>query len=160
MPQRPSLARFIAAPLSHKLMAIEAMFELALARANTLGSARHFTKAMGQLEGRPVSATSDQQTSAATIGHMVELTSRWMPFRCVCLQQVLAVRRMMRRRHLPGTVYLGVLPDDMAKSADFTMSPGANPPPAAAHAWVKSGDRVVNGNTPDLNTYVVLGVFS
>lgn len=160
MRQKPSIARFLAAPMSQKTMAFEAMFELALARLNTFGSARHFTKLMGELEGRPVLANTDQQTKAAQIGHIVELTARWMPFRCVCLQQVLAARRMMQRRHLPTTVYLGVLPKDLQNGSASSETSSPKAPPEAAHAWVKSGDRVVNGNTPNLDEYVVLGIFS
>lgn len=160
MPQKPSVARFFAAPASSKWMALEAAFELVLARINTLGSARHFTRLMGELDGRPIAATLDQQAKAARIGHVVELAARWMPFRSVCLQQVLAARRMLRRRHLPATVYLGVLPDDLSKMADISATTSPSNTPAAAHAWVKSGDRIVNGYTSDLDDYVVVGIFS
>lgn len=160
MPQKPSIARFVAAPVSKKVLVLEAVIELVLARLNTLGSARHFTRLMGELEGRPVHADAEEQTKAATIGHVVELTARWMPFRCVCLQQVLAARRMLRRRHLPVTVYLGVLPNDLPKASEFDATDSTTATPTAAHAWVKSGDRVVNGHTSDLDAYVVLGIFS
>lgn len=141
-------------------MAIEAAFELALARINTLGPARHFTSFMGELEGRPISASAEQQSQASRIGYIVAQTARLMPFRSVCLQQVLASRRMLNRRHIPATVYLGVLPDQMPKASPGGDAPGDALPGSAAHAWVKSGDRVVNGDTTDLNKYVVLGIFS
>lgn len=160
MRRRPGVRRLLSAPFNRILLAFEAAFELALARLNTLGPAQHYTRIMGELEGRPVSAAPDQQMRAQTIGHIVELTARVMPFRAVCLQQVLATRRMLRRRHVPATVFLGILPEEARRSGE-PASPKYNADPLiAAHAWVKSGDRVVNGNMRDLERYVVLGMFS
>lgn len=159
MRRAPGISRFIAAPIGTKLMAIEAAFELFLARLNTLRSAKRFTSTLGHLEDNPVAADHEQQERASTIGHVVELTARVMPFRTVCLQQVIALRRMLRRRSIPATVYLGVMPGsqgDATKQVSFT----SDDPAMSAHAWVKSGDRVVNGRIADLNRYVVLGMFS
>ncbi|MEM9060251.1 MAG: lasso peptide biosynthesis B2 protein [Pseudomonadota bacterium] len=161
MPDRPRLSRFLSAPVSRKLLSVEAAFELVLARLNTLGSARHFTRLMGELEGRPIEAQSAQQDRAAAIGHVVALTARMMPFRAVCLQQVLAVRRMLRRRHIPSTVVLGVIPGKSAPDSVLEQPASRiGSDGMTAHAWIKTGDRVVNGQTPDLDSYVVLGVFS
>ncbi len=160
MRQKPSILRFFAAPLNDKFAALEAIFELAFARLNTLASAKHFTSLMGELEGRPVAANRDQQIRAARIGYIVEQMSRRLPFRCVCLQQALASRRMLKRRHLPATVYLGVLPEEMPGPSQQPDRRDDMLPGSAAHAWVKSGDRVINGDSPDLGRYVVLGIFS
>ena len=157
MPGALDLRRFLMASIADQLLAIEAATQLLFARLNTLGSARHFTSFMGELDGRPVDASRDQQTRAARIGYIVEKTARVMPFRCVCLQQVLAVRRMLKRRHIPATVFLGVLPDQVGARNTSTSSA---PQDAAAHAWIRSGDKVVNGDMPDLGRYVVLGMFS
>ena len=159
MPRRPGLRRLLTTPPMRVLLALEAAFELALARVNTLGSAQHFTRFMGELEGRPIGADPKQQEKAKVIGHVVELTSRVMPFRAVCLQQVLATRRMLKRRHVPATVYLGVNPGGVGADAP-TLDGLDTDTLLAAHAWVKSGNCVVNGNTRDLDRYVVLGVFS
>ncbi len=158
MRRAPGISRFLAAPAGTKLMAFEAAFELVLARMNTLRSARKFTGALGQHEGQPIAADDQQQERAASIGHVVELTARVMPFRAVCLQQAIALRRMLRRRDIPATVYLGVLPDTGQAASGGAIA--GDHLPMAAHAWVKSGDRVVNGRIADLNRYVVLGMFS
>lgn len=159
MRRAPGISRFIAAPFGTKMMAFEAAFELLLARLNTLRSAKQFTSTLGELAGQPVLADPAQQERASAIGHIVELTARVMPFRAVCLQQVIALRRMLRRRNIPATVYLGVMPD---ADAEVTVKPSlsAGELPIAAHAWVTSGDKVVNGRTSDLSRYVVLGVFT
>jgi hypothetical protein len=141
-------------------MVLEAVFELAIARVHTLASAKHFTSLMGELEGRPIAANPDQQAHASRVGYVVEQTARVMPFRCVCLQQVLAARRMLRRRHLPATVYLGVLPEEMPSPMARTSISEERLPGTAAHAWITSGDKVINGNSADLGKYVILGTFS
>ena len=154
-----SIFRFFAAPTRSKLLALEALCELTLARARTLLSARYFTRKMGELEGTPIQANPRQQDHAARIGHVVALTAQFVPFRAVCLQQVLAVRRMLKRRHIPATVFLGVQ-RSASVDLDRHVSAGTAAEDMAAHAWVKSGDRVVNGKTPDLDSYIVLGMFS
>ena len=153
--------RFLKAPLSRKLLSLEAAFELASARLSTFRSARHFTRLMGQLEGRPIQAQPCHQERAALIGQVVAATARVMPFRAVCLQQVLAVRRMLSRRHIPSTVILGVLPERTGSAnVAETSSEQVYEDEMTAHAWIKTGDRVVNGQAPNLDSYVVLGVFS
>ena len=159
MRRAPGISRFLAAPAATKLMAFEAAFELVLARLITLTSAKRFTSALGQQKDQPVAANQEQQERATTIGHVVELTARAMPFRAVCLQQAIALRRMLRRRNIPATVFLGVMP---GAGGDIPDSPpiGGGELPMSAHAWVKSGDRIVNGKIAGLNRYVVLGQFS
>ncbi|MEM7213336.1 MAG: lasso peptide biosynthesis B2 protein [Pseudomonadota bacterium] len=160
MPDRPGLRRLLGAPPTRILLAVEAGFELTLARLNTLGSAKHFTNMMGELDGRPIDADAAQQDRAQLIGHIVEITARVMPFRAVCLQQVMATRRMMKRRHLPSTVFLGVLPNENDPATSATHHMSTQETLIAAHAWVKSGDRIINGKVHDLDRYVVLGIFS
>ena len=161
MPGPTRLVRALRAPLSSQLLAAEAFAELTLARINTLFPAKHFTRLMGALEGTPIQANPEQQAQAQRIGHIVTLTAGAMPFRVVCLQQVLAVRRMLHRRHIPSTIYLGVLKNDPLwdrQGSRSTMSIDGSE--SGAHAWVKSGELVVNGKTVNIDEYVILGIFS
>ena len=160
MPGKTSFRRFADATFPDKLLALEACVFLTAARLSTLRSAKHFSSRMGELEGSPVRASPEQQTRAARIGYVVAQTARWMPFRCVCLQQVLAVRSMLKRRHIPATVFFGVLPDGFASIDTADGHPHDTSSGSIAHAWIKSGDRIVNGETHDLGTYVVVGMFS
>jgi hypothetical protein len=58
--------------------------------------------------------------------------SRRAPWRCMCLEQGLAAKMMLRRRGLASTFYLGVArPDSDA--------------PAKAHAWLRCGSYYVTG---------------
>lgn len=58
--------------------------------------------------------------------------SRRAPWRCLCLEQGVAAKMMLRRRHIPSTLYLGVTRDKGASVAK-------------AHAWVRSGTYFVTG---------------
>lgn len=132
-------------------MALEAAWFLALSRIATLGHPSRYTKRLGDMQGTPIAAPPDQVTVAAEIGHVVTITAAAMPFRAVCLQQAMAVRRMLDRRGIPATVHLGLSRDPAKRNSDTSDT--------AAHAWVVAGDRVVNGDI-NLDDYVIVGTFA
>ena len=86
---------------------------------------------------------------AARIGELVARAGRHTPWLSTCLVQVLVVQRLLKARDIPGQLYLG---------ARFDSSEGA-PDPLAAHAWLESGGRVVNGGD-NFSGYAVLSCFS
>ena len=135
------------APMRGKLLILEAVWQLARARFDTTRPASHYTRFFGTLHGEATVPTPEQEALAADIGGLVARVARGMPFEARCLQQVLAVRRMLDRRGVPAVVYLGL--DRTAMKAEDRI----------AHAWVKSGQRVVNGDIA-LERYAVVGVFS
>lgn len=137
---------FARASFLHQRIALEAMFELTRARMDTLRPAERYTRHLGQMDGTPPPADAQQQARARRIGRIVERVAPFMPFRALCLQQALAVRRMLDRRGLPATVYLGLSHEPVGGKR-------------AAHAWVKSGERVVNGDV-NLDRFAVVGVFA
>jgi hypothetical protein len=124
---------------------------LARARLITLLPARIYTRDFGSMNGVPDAAElAVCPEEASEIGRMVETVAQAMPFRALCLQQAVATRRMLRRRGMRATVYLGV----KCKAAADDM-PGED---SAAHAWVKVGSQVVNGGG-NLGDYAVVGRF-
>lgn len=144
---------FVRASARRKALALEAVAELVRARAMTLLPARIYTADFGTIATAEAAADDDmgaEAERAAEIGRMVEVVARFMPFRARCLQQAIAVRRMLRRRDVKATVLLGV----SRNAADR----GASPPVAAAHAWVTVGARVVNGDA-NLASYTVVARF-
>lgn len=149
------LGAFLRAPAGRRALALEAAAELVRARLVTLLPARVYTSEFGEMA--PPDATpagSDpapaEAERAAVIGRMVEQVAPAMPFRALCLQQAIAVRRMLRRRGVPATVMLGV-----SRNAADRAEPRKG---TAAHAWVAVGGRVVNGNA-DLERYAVVARF-
>ena len=139
-----SAAAFLRAPAARRRMAVEAGCELLRARLDTLLPASHYTRRLGRLNAAAPTAGPAEEALAAEVGHVVAVAARLMPFRARCLQQALAVRRMLARRGVPAVVHLGVARDGSARDS---------------HAWVTSGRRVVSGDT-DLGRYVVIGTFS
>ena len=140
---------FLRLPYSRKRIVIEAICELSIARIRTLRSAAHYTKYLGRLDGPPPTASAtDQQGRAEEIGNLVERIAPRMPFQALCLQQALAVRQMLRRRHIDPVVHLGLLEaPEQRGSSD------------GAHAWVEVGDRVVCGAFNGTR-YVIVGTFT
>ena len=103
------IASFLRAPGRRQALALEAAGELARARLITLLPARIYTRDFGSMNAAPDAAAAAACPEAASeIGRMVEAVARAMPFRALCLQQAVAARRMLRRRGVRATVYLGV----------------------------------------------------
>lgn len=155
MTPAPSLGAFLRAPAGHRALALEAAGELARARLMTLLPARVYTSEFGVIAqpgaAPPCGDPAPGEPECATeIGRMVEKVARAMPFRALCLQQAIAVRRMLRRRGVRAMVMLGV-----SRNAADRAEPRKG---AAAHAWVTVGGRVVNGDA-DLERYTVVARF-
>ncbi len=149
------LGSFLRAPARRKLLALEAAAELARARVMTLMPARVYTADFGRLvageaDAQPPAVDGPASERAAEIGRMVEVVARAMPFRAVCLQQAIAVKRMLSRRDLRATVLLGV----SRNAADRALAERGT----AAHAWVTVGARVINGDQ-DLARFTVVARF-
>ena len=145
------IASFRRAPGRRKALALEAAGELARARLITLLPARIYTRDFGTLNAAPdAAAVVACPEVASEIGRMVATVARAMPFRALCLQQAVAARRMLRRRDVPATVYLGV-----SRAAAGRATPGRG---TAAHAWVEVGSQVINGDG-NLGDYAVVARF-
>lgn len=126
-----TLVRFFRLPSDDRLLLAEAAFVLAAARlailllpfsviARWLGQHRAETP----IEQAPAHADISRRVSRA-----VARAARHLPWESVCLPRAIAAKRMLRRRGVASTLYLGVQPGQ-------TMS---------AHAWVRAGGIVVTG---------------
>ena len=146
------ISAFLRAPAARKLLALEAAWELLRARILTLRPATVYSPALGRLVeiDPPVGPLSDG-SEAEEIGHVVEIVGRCMPFRALCLQQAIAVRRMLDRRGIPAMVYLGIA-RDRADRAQAELG-------RAAHAWVTVGSRVISGEGV-LEKYAIVARFA
>jgi hypothetical protein len=148
------IGAFVRAPAARKGLALEAAWNLLRARFLTLRPATVYSLALGRLveadppagEVFPVGGTEAEE-----IGHVVAVVARCLPFRTLCLQQAIAVRRMLMRRGIPAMVYLGVARDSKDRvQADLGR---------AAHAWVAVGSRVINGGGV-LEKYAIVARFA
>lgn len=85
-----------------------------------------------QRETPPAIATA-QRAVAVEVSWAVQAVARHSPVAFVCLPQAIAAQRMLRRRGIASTLYLGVAPDRAA------------PALLQAHAWLRAGDKIVTG---------------
>jgi len=72
-----------------------------------------------------------QDVTASRIGSAVVTMSCHAYWRSTCLVQAVAAQLMLRRRSIPGTLYLGAV-----KDGDNTL---------LAHAWVRCGREILTG---------------
>ena len=87
------------------------------------------TARTGGAEPQTAAGKAAQAQRAAALGARVARVARAVPFRALCLQQTLALRRMLHRRGVASTIRLGVSPDRVGD----------------AHAWLIVNGRIVIG---------------
>jgi hypothetical protein len=73
--------------------------------------------------------------------------SHHLPWKSSCLVQAIAGQRMLLRRDVPSTLYLGLARD--ADSGELL-----------AHAWLRSGEQVLTGGSASGDRYTVVGSFT
>lgn len=89
----------------------------------------------------------EKREVARQVSWAVQAVGRYLPQRVVCLPQAMAALRMLARRGVPTTLYLGVKPDE-------TNAAGME-----AHAWLRAGNFTVTGKA-SRQGHVVVGMFA
>jgi hypothetical protein len=82
------------------------------------------------VESPPVD-TEEQRAAALPIGWAVRTLGRRLPWMSQCLVQAVAATWMLQHRRIPSTLYFG-----LAKESDGKLK---------AHAWVRSGEKILTG---------------
>ena len=141
---RSGLAAFLRAPGSRRMLALEAARELARARGDTRRPGAPYARGLSRLDGPAVPVHARDEALAAEIGAVVAAVAAAAPFRALCLEQALAVRRMLARRGVPAVLHIGMARDSGGRDA---------------HAWVTAGDRVVSGHA-ELGRFTVIARYS
>ncbi len=106
--------------------------------AGSLG--RHMNEAAD-----PVSAS--ELALARQVGGAVCSAANYTVWESVCLPQAIAAQWMLKRRHIAGTLYLGLAKDE------------AKPKKLAAHAWLSCGGLLLTGARGH-RQYTVVSIFS
>lgn len=138
------IGKFLRLAPADRGLLVAAAGHLALARLEIL------VLPFRRLAGRPLA----EETAAGvpSAGEMETLrrirwaveTAGWVvPFSARCLPKAIAARRMLRRRGLPSTLYLGVLPEEAG---------------IRSHAWLRCGDFLVTGGG-DEDRFTVVSTF-
>lgn len=71
--------------------------------------------------------------AAERVSWAVSATSRWVPWRATCLMEAVAAKKLLERRGVSSTLYLGVASADPETAFE-------------AHAWLRCGTAIVTGD--------------
>jgi len=115
------------------MLLFEAYFYLAWARFLKL---RSFAKVAPSLGKEMVETTfhvdSSRKKVLAHISQTIQMVSHYTLFESMCLVQAIAAMKMLERRKIESTLYLGTAKDE---KGEFI-----------AHAWLRSGPFYITGN--------------
>lgn len=146
---------FVRAPVVVKVMALEAVLLLLLAKLLVkyvpMRRWRHRLSTVEEPGGPPF----EGRRLARKVARVVRRVARHVPFRAVCLPQAMAAQWMLRRRGISSRLFFG---------ARRPLRPATAPPeerPASGmdfHAWLTVGDACVLGGA-ERDTYVALPPF-
>jgi hypothetical protein len=156
------VAKFFRLPGLERRLFIEAVFWCAVARLVILFLPfRVYSRLLGRAQGEAAGTGEfiDRTGSAAPplgdengktrneclqqIARAVRRASRHVPWETRCLVKAIAAKRMLSRRKINCTIYLGV-----AKDNDRLI----------AHAWLTSGDIIITGKNSGKH-YSVVSIF-
>lgn len=120
-------------PFRLKFIAIEAFLLMALSRFYILFIP---FRRVASLMGKPMHETTKEIESellmvARQITWLIEKMSKYTPWESKCLVKALTAQRMLKKRKIPCTLYLGI-----AKNKTNKLS---------AHAWLRCGNLILLG---------------
>jgi hypothetical protein len=129
------LAKFFALTLPEQQDLVEAALCLGAARLFLFLPFRWLVRVIGRPQaGANCSAAalgSDESSVASAVRYAILRVSERLPWQSSCLVCALAAQMMLRRRHLPSVLQLGVRAGPATK--------------LSAHAWLKCGELDVVG---------------
>lgn len=146
------LRRLSRTPVTRLYMLAQALAALAIARCLTLLPLRAYVRVLGRAEvGTTIPLRQRELEVARRVGSAVQRAAQMVPFKAVCIEQVLAASMILRVWGVPTTAYLGVHHDRRQREKDHL---GHN-----AHAWLQAGSLVIVGGG-GLDDYVSIARFS
>jgi hypothetical protein len=98
---------------------------------------------MGVLNEEATAGVSPEcYREAAKIAHVINRLCQYTPWESKCLVRAMTAQYLLRKKHIPSTLYLGVGKDDHNMTA---------------HAWLRCGEFYVTGGTGE--RYAVVARF-
>lgn len=139
--------KFISAPIDMKLMFIEAYYYLACGRIFKLLPFVKVAHSLGaHMKETPYTSEKEQHHFIMRkVSRAVYTMSRVTWWESQCLVKAYAAMKMLNRRGISSTLYLGSGRDDQGNMA--------------AHAWLRSGSYLVTGKEGH-ERYIVVGMFA
>ncbi|MEC0207031.1 lasso peptide biosynthesis B2 protein [Paenibacillus lautus] len=137
--------RYMSFPIAIKLMYIEAYFYLAWGRVFKLFPFQKVSSSLGEpMKETPHGHTEQEFSLVRQISRAVHTMSRVTWWESQCLVKAVAAMKMLERRGIPSTLYLGSGRDDKGMMV--------------AHAWLRCGSYIVTGREGH-ERYAVVGIF-
>jgi hypothetical protein len=144
------ITKFIKLPVKEKAMLGEALYRLLQARLMLW--VLPFNKVAPRLGKHmletPVEVQPEYTETVQQVRQSIRRLSRRTPWESACLVQAIAAKKMLNRRGIPSTLYLGVTKD---KEQEKGMK---------AHAWLRSGNIFLTGKEGvNLSAFTVVSMF-
>ncbi|CAM3645321.1 lasso peptide biosynthesis B2 protein [Cohnella lubricantis] len=132
--------------IAKSCLLVEAFFYLAWSKAIVARSFARVTAGLGEpMSETPFSRSRERSIVIERVSAAVNRASRHTPWKSTCLVRAVAAMKMLERRRMDSTLYLGT-----AKDAGGRM---------IAHAWLRSGTWYVTG-AKEMEHYAVVGKFA
>lgn len=139
------LSKFMKLNFKRKLLLLEAFLFLARARYLKLLPFEKVAPTLGKQSLETTIAASQNDRLIKDISSAIETVSKHTFWESACLVQAFAVIRMLNRRQIETTLYMGIARDENGKMI--------------AHAWVRSGPLYVTG-AEMMNKFTVVRTFA
>lgn len=140
------LTKFRHYPADMRRLMLEALWYLAWARIMKMRPFAKVSKGLGDhMQETSYETTREAHRQAVQISHALHRVSPYVFWETECLVMAFAAMKMLERRKLPSTLYLGMRRDER----------GSN----AAHAWLRSGRFYLTGAN-EMEQYTVVGRFA
>jgi Transglutaminase-like superfamily len=137
---------FLSMDSTTKLLLVEAFIELGVARIMKLFPFSKLTPHLGcQMEETPFTKQVNNQKALKSISNAVNIMSRYTVWESQCLVKAIAAMRMLERRKIESTLYLGTGKDEKGL--------------LIAHAWLRSGSIYLTGSE-GMEKFTVVGTFA
>ncbi|MBT2657073.1 lasso peptide biosynthesis B2 protein [Bacillus sp. ISL-18] len=129
-----------------KLLLIEAFFLLGWARIIKNRSFSKVAPLLGEyMSETTINVDESEKQILMKVSEAVNLMSRYTFWESMCLVKAIAAMKMLERRHIESTIYLGTSKD---KNGELI-----------AHAWLRSGPFYITG-AEVMNKFVVVSKFA
>jgi hypothetical protein len=139
------IKKFISSPSSKRKLFMEAYFYLAWARIlKSLPFSRVAPSLGASMLETPHTHDPQNELTLRAISHAVRTMSRHTLWESTCLVKAIAAVKMLERRGIESTLYMGTAKDHSGKMI--------------AHAWVRSGSMYITG-FEEMKKFTVVGVF-
>ncbi|URT70230.1 lasso peptide biosynthesis B2 protein [Cytobacillus firmus] len=129
-----------------KLLFLEAFLFLGWARILKMIPFKKVAPSLGdQMYETSVKYIAADNEKIKNVSHSIHIMSRYTFWESECLVKAIAAAKMLERRNIDSTLYLGT-----ARDEDGTM---------IAHAWLRSGPFYVSGSE-GIEKFTVVGMFA